>query len=116
MKFLADENFPQKSVLLLREAGYDIKAICTDFPGISDSEVIRISNIEESIILTFDRDFGELIFKKGLKPISGLIYFRMDNFKPEDPNKYLLDLISNHFDFKFSLVVISENSLRQKKF
>ncbi len=117
MKFLADENFPFKSVLILRDSGFDIKAICVDFPGISDSKVISISNIEERIILTFDSDFGELIFKKGLKPISGVIYFRWNNFKPDEPAKFLLNFIDNRqFDFSNSIVVINDDNFRQKRF
>ncbi len=76
MKLLANENFPLTSVRILKNAGYDIKAIGIEFAGILDSEVIEIATIEERTILTFDRDYGELIFRKGYKPEAGIIYLR----------------------------------------
>ncbi|MFO8067520.1 MAG: DUF5615 family PIN-like protein [Bacteroidales bacterium] len=80
MKFLANENFPLKSVKLLKEAGYDIKSIGVEFTGIRDDEVINFAVNEKRNILTFDRDYGELIFKKGYKPKEGIIYFRWEEF------------------------------------
>ncbi len=61
--FLANENFPKPSPLLLREKGFVVKSIQEDFPGISDPEVMKITTRENLIILTFDSDYGELIFK-----------------------------------------------------
>jgi predicted nuclease of predicted toxin-antitoxin system len=48
----------------LEKAGYDIIYVGLDFTGIHDNEVIDISIKEERTIITFDRDYGELIFKK----------------------------------------------------
>ncbi len=62
--FLANENIPLKSIKILREKGYDVKAIIEKFPGISDKEVLKIAKNENRIILTFDRDYGKLLFKK----------------------------------------------------
>lgn len=42
MKFLANENFPYKSILYLRGKGYDILSIGMDNPSITDSEVIEV--------------------------------------------------------------------------
>ena len=63
MRFLANENFPLRSVNRLREAGYDIASITEDSPGVTDSEVLARAADEERIILTFDRDYGELIYR-----------------------------------------------------
>ncbi len=63
MKLLANENFPKASVLLLRSLGYDITSIGEDNPSISDQSVMEIATAEERIILTFDRDYGELIMQ-----------------------------------------------------
>jgi len=63
MKLLANENFPLDSVIYLREKGFDIKYIGTDLSGILDSEVMEMAEKEDRTILTFDRDYGELIFK-----------------------------------------------------
>lgn len=64
MKLFANENFPIASVRILENAGYDIKYSGLDHAGVKDSEVMDIAINEQRTILTFDRDYGELIFKK----------------------------------------------------
>ena len=64
MKLLANENFPLKSIELISRAGYDIIGTGIDNFGIRDDEVIDLAEKEDRTILTFDKDYGELIFKK----------------------------------------------------
>jgi predicted nuclease of predicted toxin-antitoxin system len=61
--FLANENFPRPSTIILRENGFIIKSVQEDYSGISDLEVMKIALELNLIILTFDSDYGELIFK-----------------------------------------------------
>jgi predicted nuclease of predicted toxin-antitoxin system len=67
MKLLANENFPLSSVKILKDSGFDMICVGIDFSGILDSEVMQIAMDQKRTILTFDRDYGELIFKKGFK-------------------------------------------------
>ena len=62
MRFLANENFPLTSVRLLRQAGHDVVSITEETPGVADDHILARAVIEDRIILTFDRDYGELIF------------------------------------------------------
>ncbi len=68
IKLLANGNFPLAGGEIIRSAGFDIKAIGVDFSGIFDYEVIDLAIKERRLILTFDRDYGELIFKKRILP------------------------------------------------
>jgi predicted nuclease of predicted toxin-antitoxin system len=77
MRFLANENFPFDAVDILRQAGHDVTWIRTDAPGISDPEVLDRTQTEERILLTFDKDFGELAFQVQLPATSGIILFRL---------------------------------------
>ena len=61
--FLANENFPKPSIKLLRDSGLVITSIQEKCPGISDAEVLEMAVESDLIILTFDRDYGELIFR-----------------------------------------------------
>jgi predicted nuclease of predicted toxin-antitoxin system len=64
MRFLANENFPAPSIRLLKELGIEVKSISENSPGIVDEKVIQIAQKEKRIILTFDKDYGELIFRQ----------------------------------------------------
>ena len=117
MKLLANENFPLTSVKILEKNGYDTKYIGTDSPGITDAEVMDIAIREERTILTFDRDYGELIFKKAFRPAKGVIYLRWSEFQPSQPGEYLTFLFNlNTLEFDMKLTVISENTIRQRKY
>jgi Domain of unknown function (DUF5615) len=66
MKFLADENFPRPALLLWRDAGNDVRSVAEENPGLSDEAVAEICELDARVLLTFDKDFGELIFRRGL--------------------------------------------------
>lgn len=82
MKLLANENFPLTSAKYLKSLGFDVISIGVDNPGISDEEVMKIAIREERTILTFDSDYGELIFKYNYQPLAAVIYLR---FLPKSP-------------------------------
>ena len=113
--FLANENFPRPSTLVLREHGYKVKSIQEDNSGISDEEVIKIALELNLIILTFDRDYGELIFKYAMDNPPSVVYFREKGRHPEFAGLSLMSLISNsQISLSDSFTVIEENNIRQR--
>ena len=114
LKWIADENFPFASYKLLKQEGWDIIHIAEENASVSDTEVIQIANTQQRIILTFDSDFGTLIFKNDYKTI-GVIYFRLPQFDPKYPAQILLNLIQSGFQtFLFHFTVISDDGIRQR--
>jgi predicted nuclease of predicted toxin-antitoxin system len=61
--FLANENFPRPSILLLRKSNILVFSIQEQFAGISDEQVLQKAIDANLVILTFDKDYGELIFR-----------------------------------------------------
>ena len=113
--FLADENFPRSSYEYLLELGYDIKSIQLNHHGISDEEVIEIGIKEGRLIITFDSDFGELVFRKGYLP-KGIIYFRLKTFRPKEPGQYVMNLINDpNIELDGYFTVVDENQVRQRR-
>ena len=87
MIFLANENFPLPSVFLLRKAGYDITSVAVDNPSVSDVMVMQLAIHENRTILTFDRDYGELVFKHGHRPPAGVFISGSSIFSLNNPAK-----------------------------
>ncbi len=117
MKLLANENFPYKSIYYLRDKGYDILSIGIDNPSIRDAEIMTIAIDEERTILTFDRDYGELIFRHNYKPEKGVIYLRLVEFEPQEPGLIIEDIITNiEIDLSRALTVVDKNGIRQRKY
>ncbi len=74
MRWLSNENIPLTSIRRLRAAGHDVAAIIDSAPGTDDTTVLARAAQEDRIILTFDRDYGELIYKRRLTPPLGIVY------------------------------------------
>lgn len=88
MKLLANENFPYASKEMLLKMGFDIIHIGQEYPSIKDEEVMELAILEERLILTFDQDYGTLIFKDGYRPPQGVIFFRWDDFHLMNPPNF----------------------------
>lgn len=117
MKFLANENFPYPSTKLLRSKGIEIKSISEDFPGIPDKAVIEIARKDGFIVLTFDKDYGEIIFRFGEQNPPAVIYFRHKGKNPEFAGNFMLQLIhENKIQFERTFTVIEENNIRQRQY
>lgn len=115
MKFLANENFPKASYIQLLNLKWDIVHVAEGNVGITDKEVIDISIKEDRIILTFDSDYGELVYKLGYKPI-GVIYYRLQDFTPTDPANITYQLIEkDKITAKGYFTVVDKNQVRQRK-
>jgi predicted nuclease of predicted toxin-antitoxin system len=116
MRFLANENYPFPSILLLREKGYDVKSIAENSHGISDDQVINIALEENRIILTFDRDYGELIFKYAPTRKPSVVYYRTKGRTPKEAGEILINLVlQDSFQFENLFTVIDDNHICQRK-
>ncbi len=88
--FLADENFPVPSIRVLREAGHLVRSILEETPGIADVSVVSIAQAALLTILTFDKDYGELLFKHKLENPPAVVFFRDKGQDPFSPAVRLL--------------------------
>jgi len=111
---LANENFPMPSVAVLREAEYDVLAITETHRSMSDLDVLSVAVSENRWIVTFDRDYGELIFAKNLPSPPALLYIRLRSYRPEEPGQMLIDLLREASSLGGQFVVIQEDSLRKR--
>jgi predicted nuclease of predicted toxin-antitoxin system len=82
MKFLLDENVDLRLDPFLKRQGHSVKSIVQDFPhSLTDTQVLTIARSEQRILLTNDRDFGELIVRQHLSH-RGVIYLRLGAYVP----------------------------------
>lgn len=77
MRLCANENIPEDCVICLRQGGHDVLWIREAAPGSSDSEVLARAFAEARILITFDKDFGELVYLSGAKSSNGIVLFRI---------------------------------------
>ena len=115
MNFVADENIDTEIIDHLGNAGYEIFSISEEFPGVPDEDVIKITNKHNAILLTADKDFGELVFRKG-EVIKGVVLVRIFGVSQQEKTQMILNASNSHAgDFDERFTVISKKKIRIKR-
>ena len=76
MRFLVDENIPGPIVKAMISSGHDVLWIQEFEPGVDDRKVLAYATGAERTLITFDKDFGELVFQERVKAPFGIILLR----------------------------------------
>ncbi len=112
MLFLANENFPGEAVNSLRLKGYDVAWVREDTPGSSDIQVLERAQNEGRILITFDKDFGELAFRYGLPAQCGIILFRISNPSSAHVARVAVAAFNQRQDWAGHFSVIEDTRIR----
>ena len=83
MRILANENFPLEAVRALKKAGHEVTWVHDILLGSRDEAVLLYAQEQNCILITFDKDFGELAFKANLPATCGIVLFRISMSSPE---------------------------------
>ena len=116
MKFLADESVDSPIVKKLRSKGYYVKYILEDNHGITDIEVLKISQNYNLLLITADKDFGELIYR--LKKLNnGVILYRLSGLSNIEKQNLIIKMIDKYSEkIENSFTVITKTHIRIKQF
>jgi predicted nuclease of predicted toxin-antitoxin system len=115
VKFLVDESTGKKLCESLVESGYDAIYVGDVIPGSSDEDVLKLAESEERILITNDKDFGELVYRLN-KPSSGVILLRLKKDTPKTRIEYVFSLLDNMVEsLKGKFVVLTEMGYRIRK-
>ncbi|MBM3144490.1 MAG: hypothetical protein FJ010_05865 [Chloroflexi bacterium] len=112
MRILANENFPEDAIAALRQQGYDVAWVRTDMPGSSDEAVLARAQAENRILITFDKDFGELAFHAGLLAMSGVILFRISAPSSAHVAQVAMAALGSRIDWSGHFAVIEDHRIR----
>jgi hypothetical protein len=115
MRFLADENFPGAAVAAFEAAGHDIVWVRTAIPGASDADVLMAADREDRVLLTFDKDFGELAARSALPAGCGIILFRLPPPRSEPAARRLVIRIAARDDWGGHFSVIEPARIRMRQ-
>jgi predicted nuclease of predicted toxin-antitoxin system len=115
LRFLADENFPRAAVAALEAAGHDIVCVRLAAPGAADSDVMAAAASESRILLTFDKDFGELAARSALPPGCGVVLFRVPAPSSDAAGKRLAARIAARDDWNGHFSVIEPGRVRMRR-
>jgi predicted nuclease of predicted toxin-antitoxin system len=113
MRFLLDESAELRIAPALRDDGHDVTTVVHDHSAsLTDREVLRIANDERRILITNDRDFGELVFGHKL-PHAGIVYFRLPlDTTADQKTRWLRRILTDHADALGRFIVVTPGGIR----
>jgi predicted nuclease of predicted toxin-antitoxin system len=115
MRFLFDENVDLRLLTFLTNLGHDVSSVVSRPPrGRPDGMVLALAAEEGRILLTNDRDFGELVFRQQL-PHSGVLLLRLKDESLKNVQNRLEYTLIHHKDDLCHFVVITQKSVRVRK-
>jgi len=112
VNLLANENFPLAAVNALRAAGYDVLWARTEMAGSSDEEVLARARLESRVMVTFDKDFGELAYRSGKPAACGVILFRLVPSSPTYVAERTVAVLQSRDDWQGHFAVADEARIR----
>jgi len=115
VNFLADESVDRQIVERLRVEGHSVWDVADTDPGISNGDVVGLANQNNSILLTADKDFGELVFHQRLVN-QGVILIRLGGLSPTHKAGIVASAIRNHLsELPRTFSVITSSAIRIRR-
>ena len=112
MRLLANENMPGSVVEHLRQNGHDVLAVKESMRGATDPEILARAQAESRVLISQDKDFGELAFHSHLPSHCGVILFRLDGEDPDDDIRRMVEAVESRTDWAGSFAVVDQYRIR----
>lgn len=98
----------------LRQTGHDVCWIRESAPGIPDEEVLARAQAEDRLLITFDKDFGDLVFHRGAKASRGLVLFRIAQPSSEVVAERIASILASRTDWEGRYSVVDDTTIRMR--
>lgn len=113
-RLLLDENFPHSAARGLTTAGHDVQSVTALAPGVDDLGVLAMAREQLRCLVTFDSDFGDLVFQQGAAPPPGIVYLRLHPIVSAEALALTLQALQGPLEGLF--IVVTARGLRRRPF
>jgi predicted nuclease of predicted toxin-antitoxin system len=117
MNLLADESVDRQIVERLRQDGYNVSYVAELKSGITDTEVLELANQSSALLVTADKDFGELIFQHSSSSLNGVLLLRLGGLSAQRKAETVADAFRQHnkdFEDRFSVITSGRVRIQPK--
>jgi predicted nuclease of predicted toxin-antitoxin system len=114
MRFLANENVTGTVIQELRQRGHDVLSVKESMRSEHDDVILARAQQEQRIVVTHDKDFGELAFRSRLPASCGVILLRLEGSDPDTDSQRILEALESRTDWTGHFSVITDNRIRMR--
>ncbi len=112
MRILANENVPGAVIAGLRARGHDVAAVKEIMPGARDRAVLELAQAQARLVVTCDKDYGELAVRFRLAAPAGVVLLRLGGATPEVDNARALAALTSREDWAGHFAVVTDDRIR----
>jgi predicted nuclease of predicted toxin-antitoxin system len=114
MRFLVNENVSGTVIGALRSRGHEVLSVKESMRSESDQAILARGEAESRIVVTHDRDFGELAFRSRLPASCGVILIRLSGTDPDADNRRVLQALESRSDWAGNFSVVTDRRIRMR--
>jgi len=114
MRILVNENVSRTVIQSLRDHGHDVLSVKESLRGEKDPVILARAQTEQRIVITHDKDFGELAFRSSLPAECGVILLRLEGDNPDADNERALQAIESRSDWTSHFSVVTADRIRMR--
>jgi predicted nuclease of predicted toxin-antitoxin system len=115
LKFVADENVDALIVAEVRAMGHEVWSVAEQTSGVADEDVLQRASQRDAILVTADKDFGEMVFRQR-RASTGVLLLRLGGLPSEAKARLVIDTLTEHGErLIFAFSVLAPQALRIRK-
>jgi uncharacterized protein YijF (DUF1287 family) len=114
MRFLADENIPPTAIHRLRDSGHDVLSAKESMTGLADRGILARAVADGRVLITFDKDFGELAFRSSLPAACGVVLFRFTQRGRELDIQRIVHALMGRDDWPGAFWTVTDGNIRRR--
>ena len=112
MRWIVNENVSGTLIRSLRNVGHDVLSVKESMRGAGDPDILARAQAEQRVVVTQDKDFGELAYRCGLPASSGVVLFRLSGTAPETDNHRMLEVLESGVNWTGHFAVVTDDRVR----
>ena len=112
MRAIVNENVSGTVIRTLRERGHDVLSVKESMRGEQDRVILARARAEGRLLVTHDKDFGELAYRSRLPAECGIVLFRLGGRDPDRDNRRVIEAIESRQDWVGHFAVVTDDQIR----
>jgi predicted nuclease of predicted toxin-antitoxin system len=114
LRLLVNENIAATVIQELRKQGHDVLSVKESMRSETDEVILARAQAELRVVVTHDKDFGELTFRSGLPASCGVILFRLAGSDRDTDNRRVLEALDSRTDWEGHFSVVTDDRIRMR--
>jgi predicted nuclease of predicted toxin-antitoxin system len=114
MRIIANENVARTVIQELRQRGHDVVSVKESMRSAMDEVILDRAQSEQRLVLTHDKDFGELAYRCRLPAACGIILFRLSGADRDRDNRRVLEVLESRSDWSGHFSVVTHDRIRMR--